>query len=85
MGEVKVTTVKMTTNLAGLKRNYWRRNLSGFFSVNGKPLSDSQIRKLVNWGIEHGCRTEADIPEDKIASILGETEKDKGKQLELFD
>lgn len=78
--------VQITCNLAGLKRNSWRKNLSGFFTINGKPLSDSQVRKLVNWGIEHGCRTEADIPSDKIASILSEeTEKDGVKQLNLFD
>lgn len=78
--------VTLKCNLAGLKRNSWRKNLSGFFTINGKPLSDSQVRKLVNWGIEHGCRTEADIPEDKIASILSEeTEKDRVKQLNLFD
>lgn len=78
--------VQLTCNLAGLKRHSWRKNLSGFFTINGKPLSDSQVRKLVNWGIEHGCRTEADIPEDKIASILSEeTEKDGVKQLNLFD
>lgn len=81
---MEVVTLKV--NLAGLKRNSWRKNLSGFFTINGKPLSDSQVRKLVNWGIEHGCRTEADIPEDKIASILTEeTEKDGVKQLNLFD
>lgn len=62
-------TVKVTTNLQGFKRNCWHKNLDGFFTVNGKPLSDSCVRKLVNWGIEHGCRTEADIPEDKIAEI----------------
>lgn len=77
-----MTTVQMTINLQGLKRNYWRKNLNGLFTVDGKPLSDSQVRKLVNWGIEHGCRTEADIPEDKIAEILREQPNDK--QLNLF-
>lgn len=77
-----MTTVQLTTNLQGLKRWEWRKNLSGFFTIGGKPLSDSQVRKLVNWGIEHGCRTEADIPEDKIAEILREQPNDK--QIKLF-
>lgn len=64
--------VQVTANLKGLKRNCWKKNLNGFFTINGRPLSDSQVRKLVNWGIEHGCRTEADIPEDKIPEILQE-------------
>lgn len=77
-----MTTVKVTTNLQGFKRNWWHKNLDGFFTVNGKPLSDSCVRKLVNWGIEHGCRTEADIPAEKIAEILQEQSNDK--QLTLF-
>ena len=75
----------MKTNLQGLKMNYWRKNLNGFFTIDGKPLSDSQVRKLVNWGIAHGCQTEADIPEDKIAEILQEQqERQNDKQLNLF-
>lgn len=74
--------VQVTTNLKGLKRNWWKKNLKGFFTINGNPLSDSQVRKLVNWGIEHGCRTEADIPEDKIAEIL--QEQTRNKQLNIF-
>jgi hypothetical protein len=76
-----MTTVQLTTNLQGLKRNCWRKNLNGFFTIGGKPLSDSQVRKLVNWGIEHGCRTEADIPADKIAEILQEKPNDKQPKL----
>lgn len=76
---------QLTTNLQGLKRNYWRKNLNGFFTIDGKPLSDSQVRRLVNWGISHGCRTEADIPEDKIAEILQEhTEQQNDNPLKLF-
>lgn len=77
-----MTTVQLTTNLQGLKRWEWRKNLDGLFTIGGKPLSDSHVRKLVNWGIEHGCRTEADIPEDKIAEIL--REQPNNKQTKLF-
>lgn len=77
-----MTTVQLTMNLQGLKRNWWHKNLNGLFTIGGKPLSDSQVRKLVNWGIAHGCRTEADIPEDKISEILQERPNDK--QMKLF-
>ena len=40
--------------------------MHGFFTYNGKPMTDAQVRRMVNWGIEHGCRTEADIPEDNV-------------------
>lgn len=62
--------MQLTTNLKGFKKNCWRKNLSGYFTVNGQPLSDTQVRRLVNWGIEHGCRTEADIPADRIMDII---------------
>ena len=62
--------VTLKTNLQGFKRNCWRKNLHGFFTYKGKLLTDAQVRRLVNWGIEHGCRTDADIPEDKIVEIL---------------
>ena len=75
--------VTLKTNLRGLKRNCWRKNLHGFFTYKGKPMSDAQVRRLVNWGIEHGCRTEADIPADKVADILREPTHDD-KQLKLF-
>ena len=76
-------TVTLKCNLKGLKRNWWHKNLSGFFDINGKPLSDSQVRKLVNWGIEHGCETEHDIPTDKIAEILG-LQEPNNQQTSLF-
>lgn len=64
-------TVEVTTNLEGLKRNYWNRNLKGFFCLDdGTELSDAQVRKIVEYGIEHGYRTEKDIPEDEIAHLL---------------
>lgn len=43
-----MTTVQMTVNLQGLKRNCWRKNLNGFFTIGGKPLSDSHVRKVDN-------------------------------------
>jgi hypothetical protein len=64
--------ITLKTNLQGFKRNWWRKNLHGFFTNNGKLLTDAQVRRMVNWGIEHGCRTEADIPEDKVVEILRE-------------
>lgn len=73
----------LKTNLQGFKRNCWRKNLHGYFTYNGKPMSDAQVRRMVNWGIEHGCRTEADIPEDKFAEILRDPNQDD-TQTKLF-
>ena len=75
--------VTLRTNLQGFKRNCWRKNLHGFFTYNGKPMTDAQVRRMVNWGIEHGYVTEADIPEDKFVEILREP-TDKDTQTKLF-
>lgn len=59
---------------------------SGFFEHDGKPLTDKQVRDLVNWGIEHGCETEADIPSEELPGILfpNKDKKNDDNQLELF-
>ena len=52
-----VHTVK--TNLKGLKKWAWRKNLSGFFSFEGRMLSDKEEREVVEYaiftGYEYGC------------------------------
>lgn len=69
--------MKMTTNMAGFQR--WivahpRKRLTGYFLVNGKPLSHDEVIKIVNYAVEHGYRTEADIPDNEIAEVLKWTE-----------
>lgn len=51
-----MTTVKieMKTNLKGLKKWAWRKNLRGFFSFGGRSLTDAEVRKVVEYGIAHG-------------------------------
>lgn len=63
--------MKMATNLAGLKRFAWRKNLRGYFIHNGRELSDAEVRRVVEYGISKGYRTEADIPEDEVNQLLG--------------
>lgn len=53
-------------SLEGIKKNMWRSNLQGFFEINGRPLSDSEVRKLIEYGISKGykdnsCFTDEDI------------------------
>ena len=75
--------IKVTCNLAGLKRNYWHRNLKGFLCLgDGTELSDAQVRRIVEYGIKHGYRTEADIPESEIAHLLNLPATDKKKKEE---
>ena len=76
-----MSEVKVTCNLAGLKRNYWHRNLKGFLCLDdGTELSDAQVRRIVEYGIKHGYRTERDIPESEIAHLLNTSTKTKTKK-----
>ena len=60
----------MKTNLVGLKKFFWRKNLRGFFVYNGRELSDAEVRRVVEYGISKGYRTEADIPDDEVEELL---------------
>lgn len=73
---------RITTNLAGLKRNWRRKNLSGFFTHRGRNLSDSEVRKLVEYGLKKGYRTEAEFSDEEVDRVLYET--DNQNQLKLF-
>ena len=35
---------KIRTNLNGLKKWCWKKNLKGFFSFEGRMLSDKEVR-----------------------------------------
>lgn len=58
------------TSLKGLKKYAWRKNLNGFFSVNGKNLTDAQVRSLVDWAISKGYEYDSDIPEGEAVKFL---------------
>ncbi len=74
--------MKVTTNMAGFMR--WHRNnprkrLDGFFTVDGKALTNNQVLAALEYAIEHNCRTEQDIPTDIVEKIVkGEIVPKKG-------
>ncbi len=65
-----MATHTIKTSLKGLKKWAWRKNLKGFFSINGKELSDAQVRTMVKWAIAKGYEYDADIPEDEVIKFL---------------
>ena len=62
---------KITTNLKGFKKLFWKKNLTGYFSFGDRELTDAEIRHLVNYGITKGYEREVDIPEYEIRVLLG--------------
>lgn len=66
-----MTKMQLHTNLQGLKKWAWRKNLRGYFILNGRELTDKEVRMIVEYGISKGYRTEGDIPDDEVLQVLG--------------
>lgn len=71
--EMETKTVKITTCMRGFKK--WidahpRKNLRGFFTVNGRDMTDAEVRRVVSYAVEKGYETEADIPSTELAELL---------------
>lgn len=67
------TTHKIKTSMRGFKQ--WmdahpRKNLSGYFSFNGRDMTDAEIRRVVTYAVENGYKTDADIPSEELALLL---------------
>ena len=66
-------TLKTRTSMRGFKQwmdEHPRQNLTGFFSHNGRDMTDAEIRRVVSYAVENGYETDADIPSEEIARIL---------------
>ena len=61
----------MKTNLKGFKAHWWDiEDLTGWFNYGGSPMTDKEIRAVIEWGIQHGCETDADIPPEMVERII---------------
>lgn len=70
---MEVKTVKITTCMRGFKK--WidahpRKNLRGFFTINGRDMTDEEVRRVVSYAVEKGYETEEDIPSEELALLL---------------
>ena len=63
----------ITTNMKGfqnwMKRNP-RKRTDGFFSFRGMELKHEQIKRIVDYAVEKGYRTDADIPGEEVIELL---------------
>lgn len=62
---------KVSVSLQGIKKFAWRKNLNGFFCVNGRSLTNAEVRKVVEYGIAKGYETNEDIPTEEVIKLLG--------------
>lgn len=70
---METKTFKIRTCMRGFKK--WmdahpRKNLNGFFSVDGRDMTDAEVRRVVSYAVEKGYETEADIQSAELAELL---------------
>lgn len=65
-----VAVHKVKTSLKGLKKWAWRKNLSGFFSFEGRMLSDKEVRAVVEYAISKEYEYDCDIPAEEVREVL---------------
>lgn len=78
---------KVRTDLKGFKANCWEiEDLTGFFDYGDRPMTDKEIRAVVEWGILHGYETDADLPPEMVKRIIDyiNAPTEEVKQLSLF-
>lgn len=61
---------KVKTSLKGLKKWAWKKNLRGFFSFEGRMLSDKEVREVVKYAISKGYEYDSDIPDVEVREVL---------------
>lgn len=63
----------MRTSMRGLKNfmdAHPRKKFRGYFTVNGRDLTDAEVRRIVSYAVDKGYETEADIPSEELAQLL---------------
>lgn len=68
---------KIKTNMRGFQK--WMnankdKNLTGFFSMNGKDLKDREVRLAVNYAVRKGYKYDSDIPVEELERLFKEDE-----------
>lgn len=66
-----MTVHRVAASLQGIRKHLWRKNLNGFFMVNGRYLTDDEVRKVVDYGISKGYETNKEFTDEEIIDLLG--------------
>ena len=49
-----------------------KKNLTGFFRMNGKDLKDREVRLAVNYAVRKGYKYDSDIPVEELERLFNE-------------
>ena len=47
-----------------------RKNLRGYFTVDGRDMTNTEVRCVVSYAVEKGYETESDIPSEELVKLL---------------
>ena len=47
------------------------QKLTRFFTINGRDMTHDEVKRLVAYAVEKGYETEADIPSEELAKLIG--------------
>ena len=65
---------RLTTNMKGFQRwmkEHPRKRVDGYFNLGDREMTHEEIKKMVDYAVLMGYRTEADIPPEEIDKVLG--------------
>ena len=47
-----------------------RKNLRGYFTVDGRDMTNEEVRRVVSYAVEKGYETEANISSEELNQLL---------------
>ena len=47
-----------------------RKNLRGYFTVDGRDMTNTEVRRVVSYAVEKGYETEANISSEELNQLL---------------
>lgn len=62
---------QVAASLQGIRKHLWKKSLHRFFTVNGRYLTDDEVRKVVDYGISKGYDTNKEFTDEEIINLLG--------------
>ena len=62
---------KVHISLEGLKTCEWGNNLQGYFNIGDRELTDAEARKLVEYGLSKGYKTDEDFTDADLKELFG--------------
>ena len=66
-----MTVHRVAVSLQGIRKHLWKKSLHRFFTVNGRYLTDDEVRKVVGYGISKGYETNKEFTDEEIINLLG--------------